>query len=212
MERTELVTSCGLNGCSTAPIPYTGPDQATVAVLMERPDIGESAMVTFRNQLTRAGFDWAQIAFTSVVACTSKQPRPPEKDEVAACTENRKKQLWFIKPRFVLLAGNVPLQVYRPDLQVSRVHGRAFQVAYGDDKPIFFPIFHPAAVERNDAWRELVDMDLRVFARIVHDDGHWTTHTPDTCIECGLDCVAAGHIRFDSMGFTYCADCIKGAK
>lgn len=133
--------------------------------------------------------------------------RPPTAEEIDAAAPSRKAGLRALNPRWVLLAGGVPLLAYRTDRSITQVRGRAFQTVYGADNPVFYAIWNPEAVRRNEQWLDTFDADLDRLAEMVTSASPWTWAQLDTCTWCGIDCIEQGEVRFDAMGLMYCVPC-----
>lgn len=214
-DRILTCTSCSLNERCTAPVPWSGPVPAEVAVLGEAPGEQEDAQGApfvgpsgklLKQALIDAGFDVNELAFINTASCYPNdggRGRAPLPTEVEACAPNREAQLALVGAKFVLLTGNVPLQAYRPDLRISKARAHPFQ----RDGRVLFPVFHPAAVLRNGGWRADFEADLRLFAKLTSGSSKdWWPITP-TCVVCGKDEQKIEYWRMDRDGIPYCNQC-----
>lgn len=158
-------TRCPLHRVAAAPVPWSGPVNARVAVLGEAPGqkedetgapfVGPSGQL-LRKALRRAGFDPAALVFFNTVSCYPA--RTPTVEEVAACRGNFLAQLTLVRPDFVLVLGAVALQALRSGARISDAHGQPWSRELLDGgRRWYFPTYHPAAVLRNGllsrAWR-----------------------------------------------------------
>lgn len=159
-------TSCHLRLTCPAPAPFRGPTPATIAVVGESPaPEPDPAGQLLNGLLVFAGFNLEDLFFCNVVSCRPPGGRSPRFDELEACRVNLRDQLAVANPRFVLVLGATALSVFRPDLRVTRDHGRGFLVP-ADDGRIYFPTFHPAAALRDETWRDEMTLDLVVFRAV----------------------------------------------
>lgn len=212
-EQVITCTACALHKRCTAPVPWSGPVPARIAVLGEAPgrqedEAGEPfvgpAGRLLRDGLTNVGLDVTSIAFINTASCWPRKEdgkgRAPLPAEVEACAANREAQLDLVGARFVLLTGNVPLQAYRWDLKITKARAHPFD----RNGRRHFPIFHPAAILRNPGWRRDFDADLMLFAKMLQDDDFMPE---PTCVYCARDEEQIEWWRFDDEGIPYCDKC-----
>ena len=92
-----------------------------------------------------------------VYICNTLKCRPPENrnplpEEKEACWEYLKAQIDIIKPKIILLCGNVAVQSILPNIGgITKIRGKWFQggdVVHGAK---LMPIFHPSYLLRNDS-------------------------------------------------------------
>lgn len=187
---------CNLNASSDGPVPFVGTGSSGVAVMGEAPSVSDveagkpftgMAGELLRGLIKEAGFDPDSIFYMNTVSCLPVRAsehlpgrsRAPLQTEINACSTTRKMQLELADPKWLVLAGNVPLRIYRPHMNIGKVHGRViFEGALR-----LFPIYNPVAGVRNPAWREDMRADLSLLARMVEQDD-WTLGEP-TCVTCG---------------------------
>src|SRR5580765_801118 len=95
-----------------------GPEPCDVMIIGEAPgqreDASGKAFVGRSGKLLdqlldRVGLDRKRIFITNAVSCRPPDNRTPKKNEIVACRKWLKYQLSLIKPKYVLLLGNVPL-------------------------------------------------------------------------------------------------------
>lgn len=92
-----------------------------------------------------------------VYICNTLKCRPPENrnplpEEKEACWEYLKAQIDIIKPKIILLCGNVAVQSLLPNKGgITKIRGKWFE---GGDEVYgakLMPIFHPSYLLRNDS-------------------------------------------------------------
>lgn len=173
-------------------VPFAGPVHPLFTVIGEAPGRNEliegkpfvgSAGRLIRNYMRIAGIDPEQVLWTNLVCREPRNEvnknRPPTDTEIAACKPHFDR-LMNITGRYVLLVGKSALDIFRPDLQVTRVHGRTF---IWDHRHIVMPTVHPAAVLRNANLAPALQYDLINLARIVSQQ---TWPVSDMCAWCNL--------------------------
>lgn len=133
-------TACDLPE-GEVPQPFRGPSVASLAVLGESPN--PAADQVMEDLLRAAGFKVDQVAFLNVVSCPVKGR--PSDERIVACAPNLTLQLELIDPKYVILAGGVPLEQYKTDVKIKDMHGRAFLI---DRQRLGFSIYSPTYVMR----------------------------------------------------------------
>lgn len=97
------------------------------------------------------------VFIANIVKCRPPQNRNPEKDEVEACIDYLRNQVMIIKPKIIVLLGNVALKnILGEEYGITKARGK-----WIERKGIWYmPTFHPAALLRDeskklDFWRDL---------------------------------------------------------
>lgn len=153
-----------------------GPKQCDVMVIGEAPgkreDASGKAFVGRSGQyleevLAEYGFARRNIYITNAVHCRPPDNRTPRKSEIAACRHWLEKEIAAVKPKYVLLLGNVPLQAITGKGGIKRRRGRPFE----KDGCIYLPTYHPAYILRNPNQDWLFRGDIRAFQGIVTGKG-----------------------------------------
>jgi DNA polymerase len=92
------------------------------------------------------------IYICNTVKCRPPENRNPELQEKEACWEYLKAQIDIIKPKIILLCGNVAVQSILGNVGgITKIRGKWFD---GDEKVYnakLMPIFHPSYLLRNDS-------------------------------------------------------------
>lgn len=213
-------SSCPLHKDVDSPVPFAGPSPTRVAVMGEAPaELEQKECKPFvgpagsrlQALMKGVGIDLASIFWLNSVSCMpfhEGRGRAPINNEIQACEKNRMDQLRLSGAEWVLLTGNIPLQVFRPDLRIGKARGRPFLLVRHGIQMKAFPVFHPSAVLRNPKWEPDLVSDLRAFKHILDMDPGtplaeicWTT-----CVVCDE---ADEEWTFDEDGMVYCRNCIK---
>jgi len=86
---------------------------------------------------------------------------------------------------YVILAGEQPLQAFRPDLHPGLCHGRVMLVDLETRGALAFPVFHPESYRRHLRWQTVLLKELALFKEIGRADfWSWADFAPDTCVKC----------------------------
>ena len=81
--------------------------------------------------------------------CRPPDNRNPLPEEKEACREYLDIQVGALKPRIILLCGNIAVQSFLEGARgITRVRGQWFDGPYGSK---MMPIFHPSYLLRNDS-------------------------------------------------------------
>ena len=92
------------------------------------------------------------VYICNTIKCRPPENRNPLPEEKEACREYLKSQIDIIKPKIILLCGNVAVQSILGDIGgITKVRGKWFQgneVVHGAK---LMPIFHPSYLLRNDS-------------------------------------------------------------
>lgn len=184
------------------PVPWRGPSPADVVVVGEapgerenregRPFVGPAGKLLDR-MLGDAGWDIARVMYINAVACYPG--RAPDEYAIKACRPNLMDQVALANTPFVILAGNVALQSFRPDLSVMNMAGSVF-VQGGR---VFLPVLHPAYVLRNRVEQDDTTLALAAFRQVTLELP-WTNLIGDRCGKC-----YSGATHHDPEGVGYCA-------
>lgn len=90
----------------------------------------------------------------NVYICNTIKCRPPENrnplpEEKEACKEFLKAQIDILKPKIILVCGNIALNSMLPQEKgITKARGKWFDGPYGSK---MMPIFHPSYLLRNDS-------------------------------------------------------------
>ena len=97
------------------------------------------------------------VFIANIVKCRPPQNRNPEKDEAEACIDYLRNQVMIIKPKIIVLLGNVALKnILGEEYGITKARGK-----WIEKKGIWYlPTFHPAALLRDeskkiDFWKDL---------------------------------------------------------
>lgn len=149
-----------------------GPEPCEVAIVGEAPgacedDTGEPFVGAAGKLLTRlldeAGLDRRDIFITNAVSCRPPDNKTPTDSQIDSCNYWLNGQLRSVKPKYVLLLGNVPLYAITGEKGISKARGKPFE----QDGVIYLPTFHPAYALRYPEAEYTIGKDLALFAKII---------------------------------------------
>ena len=103
------------------------------------------------------GLKREDVYIANIVKCRPPQNRNPEPDETKACMDYLRNQVVLIKPKIIVLLGNVALKnILGGEYSITNSRGK-----WVERKGILYmPTFHPAALLRDetkkvDFWKDL---------------------------------------------------------
>jgi len=89
------------------------------------------------------------VYICNTIKCRPPENRNPLPEEKTACREFLDKQIEILKPKIILICGNIALNSMLPDEKgITKARGKWFVGPY-DSK--MMPIFHPSYLLRNDS-------------------------------------------------------------
>ncbi len=92
------------------------------------------------------------VYICNTLKCRPPGNRNPLPNEKEACWEYLKAQIDIIKPKIILLCGNVAVQSILGDIGgITRIRGKWFQGGENVHGAKLMPIFHPSYLLRNDS-------------------------------------------------------------
>lgn len=98
------------------------------------------------------GFSRKDIYICNTLKCRPPDNRNPLPHEKEACWEYLKAQIDIIRPKIILLCGNVAVQSILGDVGgITRIRGKWFEGSDIVYHAKLMPIFHPSYLLRNDS-------------------------------------------------------------
>lgn len=173
-EQVKICTKCGLCKTRTSAVPGSGSPNAEIMFIGEGPGQNEDlkgepfvgAAGKFLEELLQSiGMQRSDVFITNIVKCRPPGNRDPEPIEVATCYPYLEKQVALIHPKLIVLLGRHAMYRFLPnDLQISKVHGQAYNYkGIATEKQVYLPLYHPAVALYNGSYRDILKKD---FAKI----------------------------------------------
>ncbi|MEM5854841.1 MAG: uracil-DNA glycosylase [Candidatus Aenigmatarchaeota archaeon] len=163
---------CGLWKIRKNAVPGEGPSNAKVAFLGQNPGRNEDfqgkpfvglAGKFLEKLLESIKLKREEIFITGVVKCHTPKNRRPSKTEIEACKSYTFEQLEVIKPKILVLLGDVAREAFGFEGKISEIHGKVLK----KDGRIYFFTFHPAAAMRFPKIRKLMEEDFLKLKRLI---------------------------------------------
>ncbi len=109
------------------------------------------------------GIKREEVYITNIVKCRPPNNRNPEKEEAFACMDYLRNQVILIKPKIIVLLGNVALKnILGEEYGITKARGKWIE----KKGILYMPTFHPAALLRNenlkiDFWNDLKEVKAK---------------------------------------------------
>ena len=103
------------------------------------------------------GINKEDVYIANVVKCRPPNNRNPEKDEINSCMDYLRNQVIIVKPKIIVLLGNIALKsILGDEYGITKARGKWIE----KKGILYMPTFHPAALLRNeklkiDFWNDL---------------------------------------------------------
>lgn len=177
LRRDPKCTLCKLHSTAkTVCLLGSGPTRSDVMVIGEAPGryedekgqafVGQSGRF-LTDALERAGINRDECYVTNAVNCRPPDNRTPTKAEIRSCKRWLDYQLAMVKPKYVLLLGNVPLLAALGYSGIRKARGKPVE----KDGVIYLPTYHPAYILREPGQSAIFDLDISTFKRIIDFGG-----------------------------------------
>lgn len=172
--QVESCRRCKLWERRNKPVFGEGPEDAEIVLvglgpgyhenLEGRPFVGAAGKL-LNELLALAGLKREDVYITNVVKCYLPDNKATD-EEIRACTPYLNKQIEIIKPKTIVLLGNVATNYIfnRFGLQLAsmrNLHGKTFSVSTLFLQTKIIPMYHPAAALRNPGLKDVVRNDWK---------------------------------------------------
>jgi len=150
--------------------------------------------------LKKAGINRSDVYITNVVHCRPPDNRTPTREEIKACRKYLEDEFRVVKPKYVLLLGNVALQGALGRSGITKYRGRVWE----KDGVTYLATFHPAAGLRQPRYLRVFEADIKRFAKLARGElkppaeFRWTlVNDTATLRECVRDIAQSDAVSFD---------------
>ena len=104
------------------------------------------------------GIKREEVYIANVVKCRPPNNRNPEDDEVRACLDYLRNQVILVKPKIIVLLGNVALKnILGKEYGITSARGKWVE----KNGIMYMPTFHPAALLRDETKKIMFWKDLK---------------------------------------------------
>jgi uracil-DNA glycosylase family 4 len=131
-----------------------------------KPFVGRSGELLMKI-LATAGFKREDVYITNAVHCRPPNNETPKKKEINACKKWLDYEIAMVKPKFILVLGNTPLQSLTGKTGIKKARGKPIEL----DGRIILPTFHPAFALRDETQIKVIERDIKIFKDIIDFGG-----------------------------------------
>ena len=104
------------------------------------------------------GIKREEVYIANVVKCRPPNNRNPEDDEARACLDYLRNQVILVKPKIIVLLGNVALKnILGKEYAITSARGKWVE----KNGIMYMPTFHPAALLRDETKKIMFWKDLK---------------------------------------------------
>jgi uracil-DNA glycosylase family 4 len=123
------------------------------------PFVGQAGKLLDRL-LVMAGLERKQVFITNVVHHRAPENRDPTPEEISAYGKYLDKIIEIINPEIIMTLGRFSMAKFLPNVFISAVHGKKYDIYWHGRDIIVIPMYHPAASLRNGTVMELEKNDF----------------------------------------------------
>jgi DNA polymerase len=147
----------------------TGNTEAKILCIGEGPGYNEDQQgLPFVGQagqlldklLPLAGLERKEVFITNIVHHRAPENRDPEPSEILAYGKYLDKIIEIVNPEVVVTLGRFSMAKFLPNVFISQVHGKKYNVTWKQRNIVVVPMYHPAAALRNSNVLELTKNDF----------------------------------------------------
>ena len=107
-----------------------------------------------------AGLERKKVFITNIVHHRPPENRDPLPNEIESYGRYLDQIIKIIKPKVIITLGRFSMAKFLPDVFISNVHGKKYEVDWNNEKMIVVPMYHPAASLRNGSILEAEKRDF----------------------------------------------------
>jgi uracil-DNA glycosylase family 4 len=108
------------------------------------------------------------VFITNVVKCRPPGNRDPQFEEIEICTKTYlERQIQAINPKVIVTLGRFSMNLLIPNVKISNVHGKSFQVR----GRLVVPMYHPAAALHQGSLRPVIENDFKKLPQLIAQAG-----------------------------------------
>ncbi len=112
-----------------------------------RPFVGQAGKL-LDKALEEIGISRSDVYISNVVRFRPPGNRDPYPEELEAFAPYVDQEIEIIDPKVIVTLGRFSMGKFLPDVKISKVHGKVFEIDWQGKKRIVMPMFHPAAALR----------------------------------------------------------------
>ncbi|MFQ5857232.1 MAG: uracil-DNA glycosylase family protein [Anaerolineae bacterium] len=106
--------------------------------------------------------------------CRPPENRDPRPDEIETCRPYLDRQIELIQPKMIVTLGRFSMNLFMPEAQISKVHGKPRKI----QGIIYYPIYHPAAGLHQPRWKSIIEEDFKRIPEVLAQALHMPDEEP----------------------------------
>lgn len=155
----------------------SGNTEATILLIGEGPGRNEDLQgLPFVGQagklldklLLLAGLERKNVFITNIVHHRPPENRDPLPNEIESYGKYLDQIINIIKPKIIITLGRFSMAKFLPDVFISQVHGKKFDIVVNGRQVAVIPMYHPAASLRNGKILEAEKKDFMGLKKLLN--------------------------------------------
>ncbi len=114
-----------------------------------------------------AGLERKEVFITNIVHHRPPENRDPLPNEIEAYGKYLDQIIEIINPEVIITLGRFSMAKFLPNVFISQVHGKKYEITWHNKKFIVIPMYHPAASLRNGSILEAEKNDFYQLKEIL---------------------------------------------
>jgi uracil-DNA glycosylase family 4 len=110
-----------------------------------------------------------KVFITNVICYRPPENRDPLPEEIAAFQPYIDKIIEIINPKAVVTLGRFSMGKFLPNVKITAVHGKPYEVNWKEKTILVVPMFHPAAALRSSTVMEMIKEDFLKLPKIIEE-------------------------------------------
>ena len=177
-DKMEKDTSLPLKSAATKLVFGSGNTEAKILCIGEGPGRNEDIQgLPFVGQagklldklLLLSGLERKKVFITNIVHHRPPENRDPLPLEIEAYGKYLDEIIKIIKPKIIVTLGRFSMAKFLPDVFISSVHGKEFDITWNGINLTIVPMYHPAASLRNGKILKEEEKDFLTLKKIISE-------------------------------------------
>lgn len=131
-----------------------------------RPFVGNAGSLLNRL-LQSIKLEREDVFITNVVCFRPPNNRDPLPEEISAFMPYIDEIIGTIEPKLIVTLGRFSMAKFIPNVFISSVHGRLFNIKWKDKNMLVIPMYHPAAALRNGNVMNMIKNDFLTIPEVL---------------------------------------------
>ena len=131
-----------------------------------RPFVGNAGSLLNRL-LQSIKLEREDVFITNVVCFRPPNNRDPLPEEISAFMPYIDEIIGTIEPKLIVTLGRFSMAKFIPNVFISSVHGRLFNIKWKDKDILVIPMYHPAAALRNGNVMNMIKNDFLTIPEVL---------------------------------------------